>query len=135
MTKYYIYQELIKDRKTKKEYLHNIYYRSKVKERESLKFVGEATLSNDYFIVGCQTQYSDIIDLNDIQLEYSATLKNGTVSNFKHSIQDLLTKAKEGILPYISFAEFKVSRKPRVVIKGKLHTIKSPMELLVMEGY
>lgn len=135
MTKYYIYQELIKDRKTKKDYLHNIYYRQKVKETEALKYVGEANLSNDYFIVGCQTQYSDIIDLNDIELQYSATLKNGTVSNFKHSIQDLLTKAKEGILPYISFAEYKVSKSPRIVIKGKLHTIKSQAELTLMEGY
>ncbi len=135
MTKYYIYQELIKDRKTKKDYLHNIYYRQKVKETEALKFVGEATLSDDYFIVGCQTQYSDIIDLNDIELEYSATLKDDTISNFKHSIQDLLTKAKEGILPYISFAEYKVSKKPRIVIKGKLHTIKSQAELTVLEGY
>lgn len=135
MTKYYIYQELIKDRKTKKDYLHNIYYRKKVKETKSLKFVGEATLSDDYFIVGCQTQYSDIIDLNDIELQYSVTLKNGTVSNFKHSIQDLLNKAKEGILPYISFAEYKVSKSPRIVIKGKLHTIKSQAELTVLEGY
>lgn len=61
-------------------------------------------------------QYTDIKDLNDIQLEYTVVLKDGSVSTFTHTFQSMLINAKNGVLPYLSFAEYRVIRPPRVII-------------------
>jgi hypothetical protein len=118
MKKWYIYLYKGVDPKTKEPYLCRRYYKKKIKDN-NLTFVGEAELNDEYFIIGCETHYTNIVDLNDIRLEYSATLKGGVITKFSHSFQDMLIKAKEGIIPYISFAECRVNNKPKLIIKGK----------------
>jgi hypothetical protein len=125
MTKWFIYLNKGVHPKTKEEYISREYYRRKVKTSDTLIFVGEAELSEEYFIINSETHFTDIISLEDIEVEYSATLKNKTVSTFKYTFSDLLIKAKEGLLPYLSFDGFKVSSKPKLIIKGKKHKVHS----------
>ena len=131
--KYFIYLEKNKDSKTKEEYTCRRYYRKKLKPiPERLQFVGTAELSKDYFIVGSETHHTDIIDLSSIELEYTAVLRGGSTTSFRHNIQDLLHKAKEGYMPYITFEGFKVTKKPRLVITGKKHTTNNPLDINVL---
>jgi hypothetical protein len=123
------------DLKTKEDYVFNEY--SKVKQRklpEHKKLVGEAMLSDDYFIVGCQTRYTNIVDLDDVSLVFSAKLKDGTYSTFEYTIQEMLRRAKEGILPYLSFAEFKVTKSPILKVNGKKHKAFDPTSLPHIEN-
>lgn len=86
------------------------YYRSKLKNPpENLKLVGIAQLELDYFITGSETKFMEINSLSDISVEYRATLESGTRTTFEHNVQELLRRAKEGIMTYISFSGFRVS--------------------------
>lgn len=129
MTKWYIYLEKNVQNDPKKsnfgeEYFTRRYYRGKLdkkalrKQPSIVKYIGEAELDEDYFITGSVTKHFPITDFNDVVLNYRADLKNGRVSDFTHTVQELLERAKEGILPYISYAEHRV-RKPFVTIKGQ----------------
>ena len=121
MNKWYIYLDSYIDKKTKQDVVSRRYYRKQLVGKHllpNLKYIGEALLSDDYFITGSTTKFSYITDLNSVELEYTATLSNGRIATFTHSIQELLERAKEGILPYISFAQHKVLKKPKLIING-----------------
>lgn len=129
MKKYYIYREENTDPKTGKPYATRRYYEGKLKKvPERCKFVGTAELSDDYFIVGSETHHAAITDLDDIILQYSATLKNGDIAMFRHSVQEMLRRAKQGIMPYISFAGHKV-QKPIVQVNGKLNPVLNKLDI------
>lgn len=126
MKNYYIYLNKSVNKSNNKLEAYREYYQKKLNKSslgDNRKYVGSAELSDDYFIVGSETHFTNIIDLSDIELEYSAVLKNNKVSTFKITIEDLLYKAKEGILPYISFNGFKVTKKPILRVKGIKHTV------------
>lgn len=130
MNTWYIYVERGVDVETKIEYRSRRYYRKELKPCPSnLLYVGQAELSDEYFILGCETQHTDIVDLNDVELHYKAALKDGQVVSFRHTFGDLLVKAKEGIMPYLSFSGFRVVGVPKLIIKGKLHSTKNPLHL------
>lgn len=124
MDKWFIYLDKHYDKKTKEPLVTRAYYKKKLnKVPPNLTYVGEAMLTDDYFIIGSETHTTDIVDLRDIELEYSAAVVDGSVSYFRHNLQDMLIKAKEGFYPYINFKGFKVNRKPKLVIKGKVHRV------------
>lgn len=130
MEKWYIYNAITRDKKTKEEFAERRYYKVKLNRLpEGVNFVGEAVLSKDFFIPGSETGYTSFIDLSDISLSYTAELSNKQVVNFEHTLSDLLFKAKEGIMPYINFSGFRVSKKPIIKINGKKHNISKPLEL------
>lgn len=68
--------------------------------------------------------YSEFSLLTDVELTYEAILLNGEKSRFTHDLQTMLYRAKEGILPYISFKEHVVNSKPVITIKR--NKIKKP---------
>lgn len=107
MKTYYIYIYISTDTQGN-EYLERRYHTKKIKERDDLIYVGEAQLADDYFITGAETKYKEITSLSDISVEYTATLNNGQTTRFSHNLQNLLLRAKEGLLTYISFEGFKV---------------------------
>lgn len=136
MVKYYIYLEKNIDNETKEKYVCRRYYRKKLKSKdmsERLSYVGEAELSDGYFIIGSETHYTNFVDLNDIEFEYTALLKNRGKSIFRHTFQEALERAKEGILPYISFREHRVINKPILRINGKTHKAHNPLNLQIEE--
>lgn len=66
-------------------------------------------------------------------MEYSATVGDGSVNHFRHNFQDMLIKAKEGFYPYINFSGFKVNRKPKLVIKGKVHKVHNNNKIIYFD--
>ena len=130
MTKYFIYLDTRYNKKQKKHYHARRYYLKKLdKLPENLTYVGNAMLSRDYFIMGSETQYTDIIDLNSVEIQYTAILENGRKTFFSHTFQDLLERVKCGILPYISFKGHKVQGDCKLIINGKLHEVVDPLKL------
>lgn len=132
MKKYYIYLKTGTKPKTKEPEVFRMYFTSKVKEKDmsdNMEYVGCAELSEDYFIIGSETQYTSVVDLNQVELCYTANTKNGRISEFSHTFQEMLERAKEGILPYISFSGHKVNRLPILKINGKKHSVKNKLEL------
>lgn len=128
--KWYIYLELNENKDSKspnsgRPYYTRRYYRKELSDKELkknssiVKYLGEADLDDDYFIPGSVSHFYPINNLNEVSLTYEASLENGRMSTFVHTFQELLERAKEGILPYISFAEYKVNKKPVVTVKGQ----------------
>lgn len=111
---------MVHNQKTHEQFLKDLWNRNKSYREGKFKVVGH---TDDYFIIGSETHTTDIVDLRDIELEYSAAVVDGSVSYFRHNLQDMLIKAKEGFYPYINFKGFKVNRKPKLVIKGKVHRV------------
>jgi hypothetical protein len=132
--KYYIYKQIrdiIQKGEKPKRVVERVYFRGKQKTHEKLIYVGEADLTDEFFIVGSETQFTDIVDLNDVEVQYTASLKNGRLATFKHSFQEMLERAKDGIMPYISFAEYKVNEKAtKLLIKGELHSLEKPVKMI-----
>lgn len=127
MKQYFIYLKRGKNTKTGVHEVHRMYYTSKLKDKdmdESMTFVGEAMLSDDYFIIGSETQHTSILDLNQVEFCYTATTKNSRLVEFSHTFQEMLERAKEGILPYISFDGHRVNRSPILRINGRKTDIK-----------
>lgn len=109
MKHYYIYKMTVEGLIFKK------YSEKPLSLTKDCKLIGEGSFAEDYFI-HFESVYSEFVDLSDIELTYEATLVNGSTSTFVHNLRDLLIKAKEGILPYISFAEFRVNKNPKITI-------------------
>lgn len=120
-TQYHIYLSVGVDEKTGKRFKCRRYYQKKLskKEQKDLIYVGKADLTKHYFIVGSEPHIFDIDSLEDIELEYTAYLKSGRKSTFKMTLQERLERAKEGILPYLSFKEHRVAKKPTILFKGQ----------------
>jgi hypothetical protein len=109
MKKYFIYKMTVEGLTFKK------YSETKLPINKHCTFIGEGTFTEDYF-KHFESVYSEFVDLADVELTYEAKLTNGNTSTFVHNLRDLLIKAKDGILPYISFAEYKVNINPRITI-------------------
>jgi len=130
MNKWFIYLATTQNTKTKEVFSERRYYKRKLnKLPEGVLFVGEAMLEDNFFIPNSETAYTSFIDLNDISICYTAELANKQVANFEHTLLEMLYKAKEGIMPYLSFAGFKVSKKPIIKIHGRKHNISKPLNL------
>ena len=122
--KYFIYLEKFVDPKTKEKTVSRWYYRKKVKSpREELTYVGEADLTDDYFIINCETHYTNIVDLSDVSLCFRAKLKDNKFYNFEYTLEEMLLRAKRGDLCYLSFDGFKVTNQPVLKINGKKHSV------------
>lgn len=129
MKTWYIYLE------TSSEFVQRRYYRHKLKsyDPDRLKYVGKAELSEDYFITGSECKYTEIIDLDQVSLVFRAVLRNKKISEFEFTLDEMLYRAKEGILPYLSFAEHRVLDKPILKINGKRHRIVNGLDLDILQ--
>lgn len=113
MTKYFVYKLIVDD------VVKRHYSRIQLKETKKCTLVGEGIFSDEFFNDSCDEMYSEFNNLEDIRLTYQAKLKDGETREFSFDLDTLLRKAKDGLLPYISFAEHKVSPNPKITILGR----------------
>lgn len=132
MTRWYIYLEYNKDQNGE-DYATRRYYRKKLKKpSDRLKYVGSAELSEDYFIPGSETKYTEVIDLDHVSLVYKAAVRGGRIKEFEETFQGMLERAKDGIMPYISFAGHRVLNKPILKVNGKRHKVRDSLDLTLV---
>lgn len=95
------------------------------KESKHCKLLGTCTVTDEYFIDSNETVFSEFKDLSEVELTYEADLISGEKHRFSFTLSQLLVKAKEGLLPYISFKEHLVNNNPVITIKGKKLSVPS----------